>query len=106
MSLQAAYAYLAGRGGLTLERYAVYAGLKRSGYIVLRAPGWDGGEGDGGGGGGGVSTAGAPELEALGIWGWLYKALFQVKPIDPPPLGPLVGPGLYRSYSKPLIFHS
>lgn len=96
MSLQAAYAYLAGRGGLTLERYAVYAGLKRSGYIVLRAPGWDGGEGDGGG----ALTIGASMPEALGIWGWLYKALFQAKPVDPPPLGPLVGPGLYRSYSK------
>jgi len=104
LSLQAAYAYLVGMGGLTLERYVVYAGLKRSGYIVVRAPGWDGGEGVGGGGG--APVTGAPVLDALGMWSWLYKALFQAKPIDPPPVGPLVGPGLYRSYSKPLISHS
>lgn len=38
MSLQSAYATLLGKRGLTLERYTVYAGLKRSGYIVQRAP--------------------------------------------------------------------
>lgn len=41
MSLQAAYASFIGRGGLTLERYTVYAGLKRGGYAVVRAPSWD-----------------------------------------------------------------
>jgi tRNA-splicing endonuclease subunit Sen54 len=41
MSLQAAYACLLGRSGLTLERYTVYTGLKRLGYAVVRAPGWD-----------------------------------------------------------------
>jgi tRNA-splicing endonuclease subunit Sen54 len=46
MSLQAAYAMFIGDdashdGHLTLERYTVYAGLKRSGYTVLRAPSWD-----------------------------------------------------------------
>ncbi|MCJ1462866.1 tRNA-splicing endonuclease subunit sen54 [Pseudocyphellaria aurata] len=52
MSVQAAYAFLIGAGhGLTLERFIVYSGLKRSGYIVLRAPGWDGDQehGDGAG---------------------------------------------------------
>ena len=38
MSLQSAYATLLGQRGLTLERYIVYACLKRSGYIVQRAP--------------------------------------------------------------------
>ncbi|KAI5282756.1 tRNA-splicing endonuclease subunit sen54 [Ascosphaera acerosa] len=40
MSLQAAYALMLGRDGLTMERYTVYSGLKRSGYAVVRAGGW------------------------------------------------------------------
>lgn len=45
MSLQGAYAMFISdeephAGSLTLERYAVYAGLKRLGYTVLRAPSW------------------------------------------------------------------
>ncbi|WEW56881.1 tRNA-splicing endonuclease subunit sen54 [Emydomyces testavorans] len=40
MSLQAAYACLIGQGGLSIERYTVYAGLKRGGYVVIRAEGW------------------------------------------------------------------
>lgn len=46
MSLQGAYAMFIGDesshdGALTFERYCVYAGLKRSGYAVHRAPSWD-----------------------------------------------------------------
>jgi tRNA-splicing endonuclease subunit Sen54 len=41
MSVQGAYASFIGTDGLTLERYTVYAGLKRAGYIVHRAPTWD-----------------------------------------------------------------
>lgn len=45
MSLQGAYAMFIGdershAGALTFERYSVYAGLKRNGYTVLRAPSW------------------------------------------------------------------
>ncbi|EXJ94228.1 hypothetical protein A1O1_02621 [Capronia coronata CBS 617.96] len=40
MSLQGAYASFIGKDGLTLERYSVYAGLKRAGYVVQRAPTW------------------------------------------------------------------
>lgn len=40
MSLQGAYASFIGKDDLTLERYTVYAGLKRIGYIVQRAPTW------------------------------------------------------------------
>ncbi|KAJ9604512.1 tRNA-splicing endonuclease subunit sen54 [Cladophialophora chaetospira] len=40
MSVQGAYASLIGKDGLTLERYTVYAALKRTGYIVQRAPTW------------------------------------------------------------------
>ncbi|KIW64197.1 hypothetical protein PV04_09150 [Phialophora macrospora] len=41
MSVQGAYASFIGTDGLTLERYTVYAGLKRAGYIVHRAPTWN-----------------------------------------------------------------
>ncbi|KAJ5083424.1 tRNA-splicing endonuclease subunit Sen54 [Penicillium angulare] len=41
MSLQAAYSCFMGHAGLTLERYSVYAALRRLGYTVLRAPAWD-----------------------------------------------------------------
>ncbi|RAL62653.1 hypothetical protein DID88_004498 [Monilinia fructigena] len=45
MSLQAAYAMLVGldgeRGKISLERYNVYANLKRNGYVVMRGPDWD-----------------------------------------------------------------
>ncbi|KAL9044299.1 MAG: hypothetical protein Q9206_007402, partial [Seirophora lacunosa] len=33
-----------------------------------------------------------------GVWHWLYKNFLERKPQEPPPLGPLVKPGLYRSY--------
>lgn len=42
MSLQGAYAAFIGKSGLTLERYTVYANLKRAGFIVQRAPTWHG----------------------------------------------------------------
>ena len=38
MSLQGAYASFIGKSGLTLERYQVFAGLRRLGYTVVRAP--------------------------------------------------------------------
>ncbi|KAI9834167.1 MAG: tRNA-splicing endonuclease subunit sen54 [Phylliscum demangeonii] len=46
MSVQAAYAVAIGDGRrraagcISLERWSVYAGLKRCGYAVFRAPGW------------------------------------------------------------------
>ena len=98
MSLQAAYTYLIGSRALTLERYVVYAGLKRSGYIVLRAPGWEMEEDS-------PRVAQPSFPEPQGLWGFLYESLFQAREKDPPPLGPLVGKGLYRNYSKPLILH-
>ncbi|EFE44618.1 tRNA splicing endonuclease subunit (Sen54), putative [Trichophyton verrucosum HKI 0517] len=41
MSLQAAYACFLGRSGLTMERFSVYSGLRRGGYVVVRADTWD-----------------------------------------------------------------
>lgn len=93
-SLQGAYAQLVGRGRVGLERYTVYAGLKRSGYVVQRGPAWDEEEE-----GGGVEGRGAEVGRGESVYAWMYRLLFEAKPRTPPPLGPLVGPGLYRSYS-------
>ena len=96
MSLQAAYAVLVGELGLTVERFSVYAGLRRSGYIVQRGPAWydedyekivD------------VERRVGNPPERLGLFAWLFQVLWRSKPADPPPRGPLLGPGLYRSYS-------
>ncbi|KAL8709222.1 MAG: hypothetical protein Q9220_005965 [cf. Caloplaca sp. 1 TL-2023] len=111
MSLQACYAHFIGRDGLTLERYTVYAGLKRSGYIVTRAPGWYGDASISSS----LDTVEAPpqnqekqqvDGKGDGIWQWLYNLLFtsdgekrKAERRRREPLGPLVKPGLYRSYS-------
>lgn len=118
MSVQAAYTFLIGAGhGLTLERFIVYAGLKRSGYIVLRAPGWDGEEERGGSGAGGekkkkmkdeTSGDGAQrQPQPLGWFSRIYKALWDSSALGGqqrhghrPGVGPLVGLGVYRSYSQ------
>ncbi|KAL8639444.1 MAG: hypothetical protein Q9228_003531 [Teloschistes exilis] len=94
LSLQACYAHFIGRDGLTLERYTVYAGLRRSGYIVLRAPEWYGHPPP-------PSSNHPPNPEkGPGFWYWLYSTLLESAAREPPPLGPLVGTGLYRNYSK------
>ncbi|KAI4250682.1 MAG: hypothetical protein L6R42_008676 [Xanthoria sp. 1 TBL-2021] len=100
MSLQACYANFIGCNGLTLERYTVYAALKRSGYIVSRAPNWYGGSQypltpqD-------PQSSSVKKMTEQTIWQWLYTTLFEQEPRKPSPLGPLVMPGLYRNYSSP-----
>ncbi|KAL8908716.1 MAG: hypothetical protein Q9171_005329 [Xanthocarpia ochracea] len=104
MSLQACYANFIGLDGLTLERYTVYASLKRSGYIVQRAPGW---HGDGSHIPQSTSQPRRPNPQpqseisnGRSLWQWLYTTLFEQAPRKPLPLGPLVTPGLYRNYSN------
>lgn len=106
MSLQGAYAIFIGDdashgGALTLERYSVYASLKRLGYIVLRAPSWD--------------NAGLPLssehyppplprrtwqvgfLDYISIW----KSFFGTNAehdLERQKSGPMSEPGLYRDY--------
>ena len=108
MSLQACYACFFGMDGLDLERYTVYAGLRRSGYIVLRAGGWYG-------------DAGPPlppppaqqqrapspvqeRNEGWGLWTWFYNLVGEGRErergLDERPLGPLVQRRLYRSYGN------
>ncbi|KAI9748415.1 MAG: tRNA-splicing endonuclease subunit sen54, partial [Candelina submexicana] len=109
MSLQAVYACMLEEdeeSGLSLERYTVYAGLKRSGYSVLRA------ESFGKDVSGGVETKvpdtaiGTREKKEGGYWGWglfarIFASLFEEsarQKQERERLGPLVKPGLYRSY--------
>jgi len=98
-SLQSAYAVLLGKLGLTLERYTVYTGLKRSGYIVRRAPGWDledmlDSE---------ATTKEAPIPMATNVFAWLY-GLLSTSRAKKSQVGPLLGPGLYKSYSEAIFF--
>lgn len=106
MSLQGAYAMFIGdeesHGGvLTFERYSVYSGLKRAGYTVRRAPSWDSQ-------GPPLGKECFPEAPkrtwSLGLgllWSWWPGA----RSLDEPDYnaqeeGPLVRPGLYRSYPE------
>jgi tRNA-splicing endonuclease subunit Sen54 len=98
MSLQAAYAVYLGteHGALTLERYQVYAGLKRSGYIVHRAETWDAIK---------ISshmslTTQQSSVERDMWWIELWKRLLTgLSDQTRFKCGPLVTPGLYRSYA-------
>ncbi|KAL2265502.1 hypothetical protein VTJ83DRAFT_6602 [Remersonia thermophila] len=90
LSLQAAYALLIGddgeRGKISLQKFQVYSNLKRCGYNVLRAPPLP------------KPPAQSPSSPASRqtLWQWLTSRL--ASPPQHPPYGPLVRPGLYRSY--------
>ncbi|KAL7624192.1 tRNA-splicing endonuclease subunit sen54 [Parahypoxylon ruwenzoriense] len=91
LSLQAAYALLIGqdgeRGKVSLEKYQVYSNLRRTGYKIMRATP--------------MPPAPPPPEKSQTLWQWLFSLLPtgqpQQKPL--PPYGPLVRPGLYRSYN-------
>jgi tRNA-splicing endonuclease subunit Sen54 len=91
LSLQAAYAQLIGddgeRGKITLAKFQVYSHLRRAGFHVLRAPD------------GSSTTKEALRQEPSSIWQWLFSLIrSERRPIQHPAHGPLVQPGLYRSY--------
>lgn len=100
LSLQAAYALFVGEDGqegkISMQRYEVYANLKRTGYAVRRAPGWDGSA---------VldTPLSDPSLTApapsLSLFARLFGGIFAAQPAERLPLGPLVQPGFYRSYN-------
>ena len=103
MSVQAAYATLIGRSGLSLERYHVYAGLKRSGYIVRRASTWYEDEVVE------LPRTGTIAMVAnqpgqrhglLGIFRRVLNALFASRNAYSQSSGPLVAPGFYRDYNR------
>ncbi|KAI1279665.1 tRNA-splicing endonuclease subunit sen54 N-term-domain-containing protein [Xylaria sp. FL0933] len=90
LSLQAAYALLIGRDGergkISLEKYQVYANLRRTGYRVLRAT---------------PLLLNPPSSQTpRPLWQWLISLLrngFTFRS-GSTGYGPLVRPGLYRSY--------
>ncbi|KAI1809003.1 hypothetical protein GGS20DRAFT_488036 [Poronia punctata] len=92
LSLQAAYALFIGRDGergkVSLEKYQVYANLRRTGYKVLRAT---------------ALSSLSPPQPTQTLWQWLFSIIREVPSL--PALqhgnvsyGPLVRPSLYRSY--------
>ena len=91
LSLQSIYALLVGRFGLSLERYSVYSGLKRSGYIVSRSPTWFPENFD--------KDVIAKRSLNVSLFKKLFEFLFVTEQKVGPPLGPVVRPGLYRNYS-------
>ena len=99
LSQEAAYSLLIGdageRGKVTLEQFQVYANLRRTGYTVLRAP----------------QHYTLPKHSVddrprqlkgsskVGLWQWMVSLVFRTeKPGTLEMYGPLVRPGLYRSY--------
>ena len=117
MSLQGAYASFIGRSGLTLERYQCFAGLRRLGYTVVRAPTWD--ESQTGMNGQAPTSADPGQLirvgrraeqtqqaDGSGILGFIHRLVrYLLTPSHDkivkacPSFGPLVAPGLHRSYN-------
>ncbi|TGJ87108.1 hypothetical protein E0Z10_g1700 [Xylaria hypoxylon] len=88
LSLQAAYALFIGRDGergkISLEKYQVYSNLRRSGYRVLRATP--------------LPLQSSPTRTPRSLWQWLFSLLQKTSNPRYPEYGPLVRPGLYRSY--------
>lgn len=104
MSLQAAYAaYIGGAWGLTAEKYVVYAGLKRAGFVVLRADGFHGVRRRRKRGCASANLGSAERAEGTigGLWAWLRAFVAENEADRSRRLasGPLAKPGLYRSYN-------
>lgn len=116
MSLQGAYASFIGKSGLTLERCRIFAGLRRLDYTVVRAPTWDESY-TGMNGHATVPTAQGqltkptrrdkqPLQYVIGsdILELIHRLVRYLSSTDSnskvcPSFGPLVAPGLYRSYN-------
>lgn len=85
LTLEAAYSLLIGkdgeRGKIGLQKFQVYSNLKRAGYNVLRAPPSH-------------DNLQPPKSPPTSLWQWLSSLLAR----QPKPFGPLVRPGIYRSY--------
>ena len=114
MSLQGAYASFIGKSGLTLDRYLVYAGLKRSGYVVQRAPTWDD-DADSQLNGSiqnsslfEASTTNPSDIASPPQTTLIHRLVQWIinprRGIPNPCMGPLLAPGLYRNYND--VFRS
>ncbi|OAL69935.1 tRNA splicing endonuclease subunit [Trichophyton violaceum] len=101
MSLQAAYACFLGRSGLTMERFSVYSGLRRGGYVVVRAETWD-------------EEDCTPDLQTqkesrkpvptpapgiTSIFAELFRSIFSMRTKGNTAHGPVIGLGIHRSYN-------
>ncbi|KAI0422499.1 tRNA-splicing endonuclease subunit sen54 N-term-domain-containing protein [Xylaria grammica] len=88
LSLQAAYALFIGRDGergkISLEKYQVYSNLRRTGYKVLRATP--------------LPVQPSPSRTPRSLWEWFFSLLQNTSNPKYSGYGPLVRPGLYRSY--------
>lgn len=116
LSLQGAYAALIDKSGLTLERFQVYANLRRNGYVIQRAPTWHGPADNSSGlqARNEYFVAEAEDFMALHttprssvteplifrLFSWLYRPMPKpsITQCYNTVIGPLVGPGLFRSY--------
>ena len=111
MSLQGGYAVSIGselEGKIGLERWSVYAALKRMGYVVMRAPTWlDVSEEEGNPGGDGSRQQRRYDVWELfrRLFGSLFGSRQAVAVTSTTTLGPLVKPGLYRSYSRRILLY-
>jgi tRNA-splicing endonuclease subunit Sen54 len=103
MSLQAAYACFIGRGALTLERFSVYSGLRRGGYTLLRAPSWDEStyESDGETSQN-IDANSCKGLNLMGLLSRFCRSIYNATSSESTVTGPIIGLGIYRSYSKSL----
>ncbi|KAK2746966.1 tRNA-splicing endonuclease subunit sen54 [Myotisia sp. PD_48] len=98
MSLQAAYACFIGKTGLSLERYLVFAGLRRGGYSVIRASGRENTTTD-------CSKFTEPKKHevskpwgVIGIISRIFSSLFSPQNTYDIARGPIIGLGIHRSY--------
>ena len=114
MSLQGAYAACIGAevdGRISLERWSVYAGLKRSGFIVTRAPTWL--DADDSSSTEALTLIEHPPRSQLSLFRRLYASLIASSDAQPSTSGPsgrtrslqrLLGclpPSLHRSLARP-----
>ncbi|RKF74095.1 putative tRNA-splicing endonuclease subunit tsp-5 [Golovinomyces cichoracearum] len=99
MSLQAAYALLIGddneKGKISMDRYTVYGNLRRTGYVVQRAPDLNIINDTKTDASFKASIFTSPET----LFAWLFGSLFSKKN-EHHNYGPLVLPGMYRSYNS------
>ncbi|RYO88743.1 hypothetical protein DL766_003170 [Monosporascus sp. MC13-8B] len=104
LSLHGAYSLFIGndgeRGKISLEKYQVYANLQRTGYTVLRATSTSLSQSP-------SSTPTNQSSSPKALWQWLISLVTPNSPETPtstprnhPAYGPLVKPGLYRSYKS------
>lgn len=104
MSLQAAYACFMGRGGLTLERYSVFTGLRRLGYVITRAPGWDDTatvDSNDASRKGAYTQAPRRGAGLAGIFSVFFDWLHDPLSTASTSVGPIVGCGIHPNYSEP-----